>query len=183
MRGAARPAMMCLSMSRPSPISVAVVALCCRAFLAAASPAPQAAQADRIVVNKAKRELVLLRKGVAIRTYRVALGRNPLGAKEREGDMRTPEGLYRIDGRYLRSQFHRALHISYPNAADRERARRLGVKPGGDILIHGLPNGQGAIGKAHLESDWTWGCIAVTNEEIEEIWRLVPDGAAVEIRP
>jgi murein L,D-transpeptidase YafK len=97
--------------------------------------------------------------------------------------MRTPEGMYRLDGRYAKSQFHMALHISYPNASDRERARRLGVKPGSDILIHGLPNGQGSIGKAHLQSDWTWGCIAVTDEEIEEIWRLVPNGTVVEIRP
>jgi murein L,D-transpeptidase YafK len=97
--------------------------------------------------------------------------------------MRTPEGLYRIDGRNAHSQFHKSLHISYPNARDRERAQKLGVKPGGDIMIHGLPNGQGSVGKAHLQSDWTWGCIAVTDEEIEEIWRLVPDGTVIEIRP
>ena len=76
-----------------------------------------------------------------------------------------------------------ALHISYPNAADQARARKLGVQPGGDILIHGLPNGQGAVGKAHLQSDWTWGCVAVTDEEIEEIWKLVPNGVVVEILP
>jgi murein L,D-transpeptidase YafK len=143
----------------------------------------QGGQADRIVVNKARREMLLLRDGGVLKTYRVALGKHPVGPKIQEGDMRTPEGMYRIDGRYAKSQFHMALHISYPNAPDRERARRLGVKPGSDILIHGLPNGQGSIGKAHLQSDWTWGCIAVTDEEIEEIWRLVPNGTVVEIRP
>jgi murein L,D-transpeptidase YafK len=142
-----------------------------------------AGEADRIVVHKARRELLLLRHGEVLKTYRVALGTNPVGPKIREGDRRTPEGLYRIDGRYTKSQYHMALHISYPNPSDRERARRLGVKPGSDILIHGLPNGQGSIGKAHLQSDWTWGCIAVTDEEIEEIWRLVPNGTVIEIRP
>lgn len=143
----------------------------------------QGAQADRIVVNKGRREMLLLKNGEVLRTYRVALGQHPVGPKMQEGDMRTPEGTYRIDGRYARSQFHKALHISYPNASDRERARRLGVKPGSDILIHGLPDGQGSVGKAHLQSDWTWGCIAVTDEEIEEIWQLVPNGTVIEIRP
>jgi len=142
-----------------------------------------AEQADRIVVTKSQHRMVLLNHGKVIRTYQVALGKQPVGPKIQEGDLRTPEGQYKIDGRYLQSEFHRALHISYPNAADRARARQLGVSSGGDILIHGLPNGQGAIGKAHLQSDWTWGCIAVTNEEIEEIWRLVPNGTVVEIRP
>lgn len=142
-----------------------------------------AEQADRIVIRKARRELLLLRNGRVFRTYKVALGKQPVGPKEQQGDMRTPEGLYRIVGRYARSQYHMALHISYPNAADRARARKLGVQPGGDILIHGLPNGQGSVGKAHLQSDWTWGCLAVTDEEIEEIWKLVPTGVVVEILP
>ncbi|QOY86895.1 L,D-transpeptidase family protein [Paludibaculum fermentans] len=142
-----------------------------------------AEQADRIVIHKARRELLLLQNGKVFRTYKVALGKQPVGAKVQQGDMRTPEGLYRIDGRYARSQYHRALHISYPNESDRARARKLGVQPGGDILIHGLPNGQGAVGKAHLQSDWTWGCVAVTDEEIEEIWKLVPNGVVVEILP
>ncbi|WP_321476107.1 L,D-transpeptidase family protein [uncultured Paludibaculum sp.] len=140
-------------------------------------------QADRVLINKARREMLLLKSGKVLKTYRVALGQQPVGPKVQEGDMRTPEGLYRIDGRYAKSQFHRALHISYPSAADRARAQRLGVKPGSAILIHGLPNGQGSVGKDHVKSDWTWGCIAVTDEEIEEIWRMVPDGAVVEIRP
>jgi len=140
-------------------------------------------QADRILIEKAKREMSLLRTGKVLRTYRVALGHNPVGPKTRQGDRRTPEGLYTIDARYAPSEYHRALHISYPNAADRAQARKLGVDPGGDILIHGLPNGLGYIGKAHRLWDWTKGCIAVTDEEIEEIWSLVPNGTPVEIRP
>ncbi len=139
--------------------------------------------ADKVVVNKSKRELLLFKRGIAARTYRVALGRNPAGAKEREGDGKTPEGLYTIVGRNAKSSFHRSLRISYPSNLDRERARRAGVGTGGDIMIHGLPNGQGRIGAAHRAMDWTEGCIAVTNEEIEEIWRLVPDGTPVQINP
>jgi murein L,D-transpeptidase YafK len=153
------------------------------AFLILAGLGLSAEVADRIVIQKAKREMTLFSHGKVLRSYRVALGHNPVGPKTRQGDMRTPEGLYTIDARYAQSEYHRALHISYPNAADRAQARKLGVDPGGDILIHGLPNGQGYIGKAHLQSDWTWGCIAVTDEEIDEIWRLAPTGTPVEIRP
>jgi murein L,D-transpeptidase YafK len=138
---------------------------------------------DSIVINKAARELLLLSKGKLLHRYRVALGRNPVGAKERQGDGRTPEGHYTISGRNPKSAFHKSLRVSYPEAANREHARRLGVSPGGDIMIHGLPNGQGAIGAAHRQTDWTEGCVAVTDEEIEEIWRLVADGTAVTINP
>jgi murein L,D-transpeptidase YafK len=161
------------------------VASCAALILAALGTVAATAgqQADRIVIRKAAREMVLLSHGNVLRSYKVALGKNPVGPKTRQGDMRTPEGLYTIDGRYAKSQYHRALHISYQNAAQRAQARKLGVDPGGDIMIHGLPNGQGYIGKAHLQSDWTWGCIAVTDEEIEEIWDLVPNGTPVEIKP
>lgn len=135
--------------------------------------------ADRIVVRKARRELLLLRAGEVFRTYRIALGRTPVGPKEREGDGRTPEGDYTISGRNPRSKFHLALRISYPEPRDRERAASLEVPPGGDIMIHGLPNGR----PADHPSDWTEGCIAVTDPEIEEIWRLVPDGTPVVIEP
>jgi murein L,D-transpeptidase YafK len=118
-----------------------------------------------------------------LRSYRVALGGNPVGPKRRRGDGKTPEGLYTITARNSGSAFHRSLRISYPNAADRARARRDGVNPGGDIMIHGLPNGRGYIGKAHRLVDWTDGCIAVTDEEIEEIWRLAPNGTPVQIDP
>jgi murein L,D-transpeptidase YafK len=105
--------------------------------------------ADRIVVNKSTRTLLLYSGSKVIRTYRVALGRTPGGPKLRQGDGKTPEGGYTISGRNANSAFHRSLCISYPDAADRERARRAGVDPGGDIMIHGLPNGQGSIGPAH----------------------------------
>lgn len=141
------------------------------------------AVADRIVIEKAARTLALYREGQVLKTYKIALGPNAKGHKEREGDGRTPEGKYIIDSRIADSSFHRALHVSYPNEQDRMHARRLGVSPGGAIMIHGLPNGMGFIGKTHLLRDWTQGCIAVTNEEIEEIWRAVPNGTPVEIRP
>lgn len=140
-------------------------------------------RADLVVIEKSKRTLTLFRRGRPLRTYTVALGSNPAGHKEQEGDGRTPEGRYVIDFHKRDSSFHRALHISYPNAADRRSARARGVSPGGDIMIHGLPNGMGAIGKAHRLRDWTEGCVAVTNDEIEEIWAAVPDGTPIEIRP
>jgi murein L,D-transpeptidase YafK len=139
--------------------------------------------ADLIVVRKAKRELVLLREGKALRRYLVALGRTPAGAKRRQGDGKTPEGEYTITGRNKHSSYHRSLRISYPNEEDKARARRAGVSAGGDIMIHGLPNGMGRIGAAHRQADWTEGCIAVTNDEIEEIWKLVPDGTPIRIEP
>jgi murein L,D-transpeptidase YafK len=142
-----------------------------------------ASSADRIIVYKAKRTMLLMRQGRELRSYRIALGRTPVGPKQQQGDGKTPEGTYQISGRNPGSSFHKSLRISYPNAADRARARREGVDPGGDIMIHGLPNGRGALGTAHLLSDWTEGCIAVTNEEIEEIWRIVPNGIPVEIHP
>lgn len=125
----------------------------------------------------------LMRSGQILKTYRIALGGEPVGRKVRRGDHRTPEGVYVIDRRNSQSQFHRSLHISYPNAEDKERAKRLGVSPGGDIFIHGLPNGYGWIGAAHRAKDWTDGCVAVTDHEIEEIWLLVDNGTPVEIWP
>ena len=125
----------------------------------------------------------LVRAEQVIKTYKVALGGEPVGPKTRQGDHRTPEGLYVIDSRNVHSQFHRSLHISYPNPTDREHARKLGAPPGGDIYIHGLPNGYGFVGAAHRARDWTDGCIAVTDQEIEEIWRLVDNGTPIEIRP
>lgn len=138
---------------------------------------------DKVLVLKSERKLMLMSGDKAVKTYKIALGRNPVGPKTFSGDHRTPEGLYKIDGRNAGSHYHRSLHVSYPNSTDRERARKLGKNAGGDIFIHGLPNGQGWIGKAHTLADWTLGCIAVTDDEIEEIWRLVPNGTPVEIRP
>jgi murein L,D-transpeptidase YafK len=140
-------------------------------------------RADRILILKSERKLQLLNSGKVLRTYKVALGPNPKGHKEREGDGRTPEGVYVIDYRNGKSQFYRALHVSYPNAADRAAARKRGVSPGGMIMIHGLGKQYGWLGSAHTARDWTLGCIAVTNEEINDIWNLVADGTPVEIRP
>ena len=148
---------------------------------AAALPQMNVAQ---VVIFKEKRELHLLDKeGKILKTYLVALGPNPIGPKEKRGDGRTPEGKYIIDWRNPESRFHRSLHISYPNAKDKSQAQKMGVDPGGDIMIHGLPNGMENIGATHREVDWTAGCIAVTNEEIEEIWKAVADGTHAEIFP
>jgi murein L,D-transpeptidase YafK len=138
---------------------------------------------DRIVVNKSRREMLLLRGESVLRSYRVALGRDPLGPKTRQGDGKTPEGHYIIDRRNPASAYHLALHISYPNPQERDRAQELGIDPGGDIMIHGLRNGGGHIGKAHVEADWTQGCMAVTDEEMDEIWNLVADGTPIQINP
>lgn len=138
---------------------------------------------DKVLIEKKARRLTLLSKGEAIKTYKMALGGNPVGTKEREGDGKTPEGIYTIDSRNRNSQYHLSLHISYPNDRDRKRARELGASPGGDIMIHGIRNGLGWVGRFHAWLDWTQGCIAVTNSEIEEIARLVPNGTTVEIRP
>jgi murein L,D-transpeptidase YafK len=145
--------------------------------------APPEQRADKIVVEKAARRMALLRDGTTLRSYDVSLGSDPIGHKQQEGDGRTPEGLYTIDFKNVRSRFHLSLRVSYPSAQDREAARQRGVPPGGDIMIHGLPRGLGSLGDFHLARDWTDGCVAVTNREIEEIWALVDTGTAIEIRP
>lgn len=140
-------------------------------------------QADKVVVIKSKRIMVLMRDSEILKVYRVALGKQPNGHKIKSGDQRTPEGTYTLDSRKLDSKFYRAIHISYPNKQDLLKAKRLGLSPGGSIMIHGLPEKLESIGKAHRLWDWTDGCIAVTNSEIEEIWELVPDGIPIEIKP
>jgi L,D-transpeptidase catalytic domain len=139
--------------------------------------------ADSIVVEKSERRLTLYYRGVPVRKYRVALGRNPVGDKVSIGDYRTPEGLYYVIGRNPFSKFYKSLEISYPDAAHEERAADLGVSPGGNIMIHGLPPHQAKLGAAHALADWTEGCIAVTNAEIDEMWRAVVDGAYIHIKP
>jgi murein L,D-transpeptidase YafK len=124
----------------------------------------------------------MFRDGVQTKTFRIALGRNPLGAKQEEGDTKTPEGIYKIDGRNPQSSFRLALHISYPSDEDNKRAATRGVSAGSDIMIHGIQNGRGWIGAFHRWKDWTAGCIAVTDEEIKELWRVTPDGTTIEIR-
>lgn len=149
----------------------------------AAAHAGDVQKADRILVLKGKHELRLLRGGTVIKTYPVALGFHPTGPKRRRGDGRTPEGVYIIDGRTTRTAYHLALHISYPNTADRARARAAAVPPGGNILIHGLPERFGRTDLVRFPRNWTNGCVAVGNLAIEEIWAAVDDGTPIEIRP
>jgi murein L,D-transpeptidase YafK len=144
--------------------------------------APVPAVADRILVEKAARRMTLFSAGRPVRTYRVALGQGGLGAKQRQGDNKVPEGRYYITGRNPESDYHLSLRIGYPTLPQAEEAERQGIDPGGDIMIHGLPNGFGPLEARQLKGDWTRGCIAVTNAEIEEIWQLVPDWAIIEIR-
>lgn len=145
--------------------------------------AQTASKVDRIVIEKSKRTLTLMDGAKIVKTYKVAIGGQPVGAKDRQGDHKTPEGIYSVDAKNPNSQFHKALHISYPNPADRANARKLGVSPGGDVEIHGLGAKWGWIGAKHRLTDWTDGCIAVTNEEIDEIYPSIKVGTLVEIRP
>jgi outer membrane protein assembly factor BamD (BamD/ComL family)/lipoprotein-anchoring transpeptidase ErfK/SrfK len=138
---------------------------------------------DKILIEKKTRRLMLISKGEVLKTYKIALGGNPIGPKERQGDNKTPEGTYCIDARNKDSYYYRSLHISYPNERDKKRAKELGVSPGGNIMIHGIKKGFSWVGDGHTEVDWTKGCIAVKDEEIEEIAKLAPNGTMVEIRP
>lgn len=162
----------------PMRLALASLTLSLAITANAAAPAmvPAAQRADRILVDKSERRMQLLRKGRVIRSYPILLGDAPAGHKTTQGDERTPEGEYRISGRNPNSRFHLSLRISYPNAADRTQARRRGVDPGGDIFIHG--------GNTPLfPFDWTDGCIAVSDRQIEEIWSLVPTGIPIRIKP
>ena len=147
------------------------------------NPLPPETSIDRIVVEKSARKLSVFRDGKELKNYRVALGRNPIGAKQEEGDMKTPEGAYKIDSRNPQSDYHLALHVSYPSEEDVAHAAERGVNAGFDIMVHGIRNGDGWIGAFHRTHDWTAGCIALTDEEIEELWRVTPDGTPIEIRP
>ena len=144
---------------------------------------PADLQFDRLVVDKQARLLTAYAEGRAVREYRIALGWAPEGHKQMEGDGKTPEGAYFVDGKNPNSQYYKNLGVSYPNDADRAAAAALGVSPGGDIKIHGLPAGQGHLGAVHWMQDWTAGCVAVSNEEIDELYARTPVGAPIEIRP
>lgn len=138
--------------------------------------APEAERVDEIRVDKSDRRMTLLRDGRIVKSYRILLGDAPAGHKRQQGDERTPEGRYRITFRNDKSRFHLSLRVSYPNEADRRQARVRGVDPGGDIMIHGgTPLG--------YSRDWTDGCIALSDAQIEEVWRLVPVGTPIEILP
>jgi murein L,D-transpeptidase YafK len=153
------------------------------AWMSAGVAGQVATKVDRIVIEKQKRTLTLMSGANIVKTYKVALGAQPVGAKDRQGDHKTPEGIYSVDAKNPNSQFHKALHISYPSQADRANAKKLGMSPGGDVEIHGLGAKWGWVGARHLLTDWTDGCIAVTNEEIDEIYPQIKVGTPVEIRP
>lgn len=138
---------------------------------------------DQIKIIKSERKLFTYGKGKLLKTYKIALGKNPIGQKLKEGDGRTPEGVYEIIAKNPKSAYHLSLKISYPNPKQIEEAKKLSINPGDDIMIHGIRNGLGFIGKYHSLIDWTQGCIAVSSKEIEEIYNLVLIGTKVEILP
>ncbi len=170
-------------MKIPRPASIALALLL--AFSLQPRPAtacalPASGTADRVLVLKAKRKLLLLNGEKVLKAYRISLGGHPVGRKAREGDRKTPEGKYVLDWHNAQSDFYKSIHISYPNQADLARAAKLGVPPGEDLFIHGQPNDYQGPGKQ--PGDWTDGCIAVSNAEMDEIWRAVPDGTPIEIK-
>ncbi len=144
---------------------------------------PTAEKVNRVLVLKHQHVLRLMHGDRVLKEYKVALGGSPIGPKTQQGDHKTPEGVYVIDAHNSRSQYYKSLHISYPTPEQRTSARKHGVSPGGDVYVHGLPNGRRAIGAAHRLYDWTDGCIAVTDEEMDEIWPVVANGTPIEIRP
>ncbi len=186
-----RGAFLChhIRVMRGLAVKLAVV-IGCAVFLTACGgprlkeygPGPSDPQANYIVIEKTARKMTLYRNDKPWRAYHVALGQGGLAPKRQEGDKLTPEGLYYIKNRNPQSIFYKSLRISYPNPEDTLHAKKMGVQPGGHIMIHGLPNGKGWVGVRHRNKDWTEGCIAVTNEEIEQIWNTVADGTPVEIR-
>ena len=139
--------------------------------------------ADRVLVRKSERRLYLMRGNDVLRAYKVSLGLNPGGAKERAGDFRTPEGNYRLTRRNSRSDFFLSIQVSYPNDQDASRARRNGWQPGGAIMIHGLPNDPRHTPDYYATQDWTDGCIAVSNADMVEIWMMTSDNVPIDIQP
>lgn len=143
---------------------------------------PLTGSVDRIVIDKSDRMMIAVKDGKPARVYEIALGGTPVGDKQQQGDRRTPEGVFKVDRRNDKSRFHLSLGLDYPQAEDRARARAAGVNPGGDIFIHGQPNGRVDEG-FRIKGDWTDGCIAVSDDEIRELFAATPIGTAVEIRP
>ena len=162
--------------------ALVLFALACFTWQAfsSAHPLPASAAADEVLVLKSQRKLYLMQGGKILKRYKVSLGGHPVGPKIREGDRKTPEGKYVLDWHNTESQFYKSIHISYPNENDLARAEKLGVPPGGDLFIHGQPNDFTGPGKQ--PGDWTDGCIAVSNQEMDEIWRAVADGTPIEIK-
>jgi murein L,D-transpeptidase YafK len=152
---------------------------------AAADPSLSTAheQADSVLVVKSERKLYLLRAGRILRAFDVALGLVPVGPKQRSGDFRTPEGRYVLERRNVDSDYFLSIQVSYPNEQDRTRAREQGVDPGGQIMIHGLPNEPHYDLKHYQGADWTDGCIAVSNSDMVDIWLMTRESIPIEIRP
>lgn len=144
---------------------------------------PPGIKIDKLIVVKSQRAMYAYSDGQVVKIYKISLGREPIGDKQFQGDKRTPEGAYEINNRNPGSGFHKNLGVSYPNRTDRKEAKDKGVDPGGDIKIHGLRNGFGFIGKFHRLFDWTAGCIAVTDSEIDELYKAVDNGTPITIRP
>jgi len=140
-------------------------------------------RADKVLIVKSERKLYLLNRGKVFREYHIALGKKPEGPKIQEHDQKTPEGNYTLDYKNSHSAYYRAIHVSYPGPRDRARAKRLRVSPGGAIMIHGQPNWWGWLSLIRQRFDWTAGCIAVSNGDMDEIWEAVKPGTPIEIRP
>lgn len=164
-------------------IGLLFVALWGLSFNLNAQPKKNPPQATKILVKKKERQLYLLQGEKTLKIYKIALGFTPNGHKTQEGDGKTPEGTYKVDHKIRHSVNHRSLHLSYPNAKDKKQAKGRKVSPGGDICIHGLYKTLKHLGAEHIKYDWTHGCIAVSDEEIEEIWKQVRTGIPVEIQP
>ncbi|MGH8433900.1 MAG: L,D-transpeptidase family protein [Pseudomonas sp.] len=164
-----------------------LLAVLCLSFAtlshANAAPTLDGKAVDKVLVVKSERKLLLMGHGEVLKAYRVSLGKQPQGAKQREGDRRTPEGFYWIDWRKNSDKYNLAMHISYPNIRDQANARKEGVPPGGMIMIHGTPLDEEYPEWYFHTLDWTEGCIAMKNSDMREIWSLVKDGTLIEIRP
>lgn len=158
-------------------------AVFCFFFLQPTPDLPHGTVITKILVEKSKRHMSVFKGDTLLKTYHISLGNTPTGAKMQEGDGKTPEGMYIIDDKNEHSDYHKNLGVSYPSEADKSRAASMHVPPGGDIKIHGLPNGKHWMGRLHLFTDWTAGCIAVTDPEIDELFELVKVGTPIEIRP
>lgn len=149
-------------------------------FLLLVSPMTLA-KVNLVFVDKSERKMVLYENDKAVRSYHIALGGSPEGHKQQEGDQRTPEGTYVLDYINEQSSYYRSMHVSYPNEADKQKAKELGVSPGGFIMVHGQPNGLGWMHPVRQAMDWTDGCIAITNEEMDEFLELVEVGTKIRI--
>lgn len=167
----------------PARLFLSLIALLASQPQLAAAQTAGAERVDLVRVDKSERRMELLAKGKVLRSYRIALGANPVGQKQREGDERTPEGRYVLNWRNPKSAAYKSIHISYPDDRDEAAARAMGVSPGGMVMIHGQINGFGWMSPLVQWFDWTNGCIAVNNAEMEEIWAMVENGTPIEIDP